>query len=79
MLVLPEGVEIPKASDELDPDDPDDAKLIELKEKNKKKRIVTWCVRWIPVLLLVTWRFSWFGRVRVWFIRMDIHPPPGIS
>jgi hypothetical protein len=39
MLVLPKGVEIPKASTELDPDDlddPDEAKLIELREKNKK-------------------------------------------
>jgi gag-polypeptide of LTR copia-type len=36
MLVLPKGVVIPKASDELDPNDPDEAKLIELREKNKK-------------------------------------------
>jgi hypothetical protein len=36
MLVLPEGVAIPKASDELDPEDPDEAKWIELREKNKK-------------------------------------------
>jgi hypothetical protein len=36
MLVLTQGVKIPKASDELDLDDPDETKLMELREKNKK-------------------------------------------
>jgi hypothetical protein len=34
--VLPAGVMIPKNSTVLDPDDPDEVKLIELREKNKK-------------------------------------------
>jgi hypothetical protein len=78
MLVLPEGVVIPKASDELDPDDPDEAKLIELWEKNKKaySSLVCSMDTSTPAGNVA---FSWFGQVRVSIIRMGIHQHPGIS